>query len=113
MLTYLMPWQRPCDCRCPVHHKRTRLTYDEFGCACTIACASQPITLLADRWNCALFLDQAGDLWQVPALTDGTWDWGNAGEIDTRHDFYHASVVIESRLREFVHVLANPEVFNL
>lgn len=113
MLTYLMPWQRPCDCRCPVHHKRTRLAYDEFGCACTITCATQPITLLADRWNCALFLDQAGDLWQVPALTDGTWDWGNAGEIDTRHDFYHASVVIESRLREIVHVLANPEVFNL
>lgn len=109
MPTYLMPWQRPCDCRCLLHYRQTRVTYDELGCACTITCATQPITLLADRWSCALFLDQGGDLWHVPALTDGAWDWENAEQIDTRHDFYHASVAIEHLLRASAHLLANPD----
>ena len=109
MLTYLLAWQRPCDCRCPVHYRQTRVTYDESGCACTITCATQPITLLADRWGCALFLNERGDLWHVPALTAGTWDWENAAEIDNRHDFYHASVVLEHLLRASAHLLANPE----
>ncbi|MFC7279601.1 hypothetical protein ACFQS1_37035 [Paractinoplanes rhizophilus] len=81
-MTHLMPWQRPCNCRCPVHANGTRLTYDEPDCACTITCVTQPITLLADRWGCALFLDQNGGLWQVPALPGGTWDW-ETPEIST------------------------------
>ena len=108
MLSYPMPWQRECDCRCPVHLRRTRRSYDKSGCACTITCATQPITLLANRWNCALFLNQDGALWQVPALTDGTWDWENAGEIDTRHDFYNATVAIAHLLRASAHLMANP-----
>jgi hypothetical protein len=110
MLTYLMPWQRPCDCRCSLHFHRTRPTYDEPGCLCTITCATQPITLLADRWDCALFLDSDGDLWQVPALERGTWDWENAAEIDARHDFYDAGAVIEHLLRASAHLLANPSL---
>jgi hypothetical protein len=108
MLNYLSPWQRPCDCSCPLHNGQTRTAYDEPGCACTITCSTQPITLLADRWRCALFLDPRGDLWQVPTLTGGAWDWENAGEIDTRHDLYHASTVIEHLLRASAHLLANP-----
>ncbi len=59
MPIYLPPWQRPCDCCCPLHHRQPRVTYNDPGCACTITCATQPLTLLADRWDCALFLDAA------------------------------------------------------
>jgi hypothetical protein len=78
-----------------VHYRATRTTYDDLGCACTITCATQPLTLLADRWDCALFLDSGGDLWYVPALPNGTWAWENAAEIDSRSEYYHASVIIE------------------
>jgi hypothetical protein len=102
-------WQRHCDCRCRVHHRQIRDTYDDPGCTCTITCNTQPLTLLADRWGCALFLDNAGNLWQVPAAANlGTWNWEDAGEVDTRHDYYHASVVIEHLLRASAHLLANP-----
>jgi hypothetical protein len=101
------PWQRHCDCRCPLPYRLPRLTYNDPDCACTITCATQPITLLADRWDCALFLDQGGDLWHVPAMPNGTRSWENAGEIDSRSEFYDASVSIEHLLRLAVHVLAN------
>lgn len=51
----------------PLHYRQARLAYNETGCACTITCTTQPIPLLADRWDSALFLDQNDDLWYVPA----------------------------------------------
>ena len=65
--------QRECECRCPLHYRQTRVTYNDPGCACTITCATQPITLIADRWDCALLLDQGGDLWYVPAMPNNIW----------------------------------------
>lgn len=103
---YLPPWQRPCDCRCPLHHRQPRTTYNEPGCGCTITCASQPLTLLADRWGCALFLDQGGDLWYVPALLGGTWSWEDAGQITSRSEYYNASVIIGHLLHAVAHILA-------
>lgn len=105
-MAYTFPWRRVCDCRCPLHYRLPRSTYDELGCACTITCATQPITLLADHWHCALFLNPAGQLWHVPAMPNGTWDWGNAGEIDSRHDTYDDAVIIEHLLRLSAHVLS-------
>ena len=110
MPAYLLPWQRHCDCRCPLHYRQPRVTYNDPGCTCTITCATQPLTLLADRWNCALFLDAGGDLWFVPALFNGTWAWENAVEIDTRSEFYDAGVTIEHLLRTAAHVLASTHV---
>ena len=107
-MIYIPPWQRPCDCRCPLHYQRLRTAYDEAGCACTITCASQPLTLLADRWNCALFLHPNGELWHVPAIFHGNWDWEAASKIDTRADFYEASVGIEHLLRLATQLLAIP-----
>jgi hypothetical protein len=106
-MAYTTPWQPSCDCRCPIHYRLLRSTYDDRGCACTITCATQPVALLADHWNCALFLDQEGDLWYVPAMPNGNWDWENTGKVDSRHDFYNATVIIEHLLRLSVHVLAN------
>jgi hypothetical protein len=108
MSPYVPPWQRLCDCTCPVHFRSTRTTYDHAGCACTITCATQPITLLAERWSCALFLDYRGALWHVPVVFHGTWVWQNAGQIDDRSEFYEASVTIEHLLRACAHVLAGP-----
>ena len=110
MSVYLPPWQRSCDCCCPVHHRQLRVTYNDPGCACAITCATQPLTLLADRWNCALFLDPAGDLRFVPAQPNGTWAWENAAEIDSRSEFYDAGVTIEHLLRTAAHVLANTRI---
>ncbi|MEU5943801.1 hypothetical protein ABZ807_32660 [Micromonospora sp. NPDC047548] len=104
-MAYTHPWRRVCDCRCLVHHHLPRTTYNERDCACAITCVTQPITLLADHWGCALFLDQGGDLWQVPAMANGTWDWESAAEIDSRAGFYGASRVIEHLLRQCAHVL--------
>ncbi|MEV6815116.1 hypothetical protein [Micromonospora sp. NPDC051296] len=104
-MAYIQPWRRLCDCRCLVHHQQPRTTYNDPDCACTITCATQPLTLLADPWDCALFLDQSGDLWHVPAMTNGTWDWTYAGEVDSRHDFYDASRLIAHLLRQAAHVL--------
>jgi len=70
------------------------------GCACTITCATQPLTLLADPWGCALFLDHGGDLWHVRAAPNGTWDWEHASEIDDRHDFHDAARIIARLLRQ-------------
>jgi len=110
MSAYIPRWQRHCDCRCPLHYRSVRVTYNDPGCACTITCATQPLTLLADRWDCALFLDQGGDLWYVPDLSNGAWAWENAGEIDSRSEFYEASVTIEHLLRTSAHVLASTRI---
>jgi hypothetical protein len=107
MSIYLPPWQRTCDCCCPCTTASFGVTYDDPGCACAVTCATQPLTLLADRWDYALFLDPAGDLWHVPAQPDGAWAWENTGEIDSRSEFYDASVTIEHLLRTAAHVLAN------
>jgi hypothetical protein len=106
MTIYLPPWQRPCDCVCLLHRGQIRITYDDPGCACTITCATQPLTLLTDRWDGALLLDSGGDLWYVPRLPDGDWAWENAAEIDNRSELYEASVTIEHLLRAAAHVLA-------
>jgi hypothetical protein len=84
------------------------VAYNEPGCACAITCATQPLTLLSDQWNCALFLDPGGDLWHVPAIDGGNWDWENAAEIDTRSEFYETSVSIELLLRLSAHLLKIP-----
>jgi hypothetical protein len=105
MPNYLAPWQRECDCHCPVHHRQMRLTYDNPRCACTIICATQPLTLIIDRWACALFLNQDGELRHVPVRPDGAWDWANTAEIDSRSEFYDAGVITEHLLRTLTHVL--------
>ncbi|MBQ1011078.1 hypothetical protein KBX53_08970 [Micromonospora sp. M51] len=104
-MTHTPPWRRVCDCRCILHHRLPRTTYNEAGCACTITCATQPLTLVAHQRGCAFFLDQDGDLWHIPAMANGTWDWDNATKIDTRADVHDASLVIEHLLRQAGNVL--------
>ncbi|WFE48889.1 hypothetical protein [Micromonospora sp. WMMD1155] len=104
-MTYTPPWRRVCDCRCIIHHRLPRTTYNEPGCACTITCATQPLTLLVHQLGRAFFLDQGGDLWHVPAMTQGTWDWDNAARVDTGADGYDAGSVIEQLLRQAANVL--------
>jgi hypothetical protein len=105
-MTYTPPWMRLCDCRCPLHHGLRRTTYHDQGCACAITCATQPITLIAEPWGCALFLDPFADfLWTVTKLQGGQWDWDNAGEIDSRSDFVGAGLAIEDQLREVAGIL--------
>ncbi|MDG6108783.1 hypothetical protein Daura_06295 [Dactylosporangium aurantiacum] len=106
-MTYTAPWQRLCDCRCPLHYRQTRITYHESDCACAITCATQPMTLLAEQWRCALFLDQDGDLWYVTAMPGGNWDWPNAAELNTRYNLDDSSVRIERLLRQAAHELGN------
>jgi hypothetical protein len=91
---------RLCDCRCPLHHGYQRTTDTDDSCACAITCATQPMTLLAEQWHCALFLDHAADLWFVNRLPGGQWDWSTAGHIDERHDLHNASVAVQRRLRQ-------------
>ncbi|WP_117214748.1 hypothetical protein [Allorhizocola rhizosphaerae] len=107
-MTYTPAWLRRCDCRCPVHHGYERTTYADDGCACTITCTTQPMTLLAEQWNCALFLDIGGDLWFVNRLPGGQWDWATCDHIHEHHDFYDASIIITRQLRQTAAVLANP-----
>ncbi|KXK59283.1 hypothetical protein AWW66_25140 [Micromonospora rosaria] len=107
-MAYTPPWQRTCDCRCIVHHRRPRTTYTEPDCACAITCATQPLTLVADRWGCALFLDPRGDLWHVPAIANGTWDWAHAAQTGTQPDRDGFSRLIENLLRHIAQVLATP-----
>lgn len=107
-MTYTPAWRRRCDCRCPVHHGYQRTTCTDGGCACTITCATQPMTLLAEQWNCALFLDEGGDLCFVNRLPGGQWDWSTAGNIHEHDDFYDASLIIQRQLRQIATVLAGP-----
>ncbi len=107
---YTPPWQRECDCGCTLHYRQNRLTYNDSSCGCAITCATQPLTLLADRWDCALFLDSNSDLWYVPALPNGAWAWEAAGEIDSRSEYYDASVTIEHLLRTATHILTSSRV---
>ncbi|MDG4838345.1 hypothetical protein O7631_17640 [Micromonospora sp. WMMD967] len=104
-MTYTPAWGNVCDCRCIVHYRLPRTAYNESGCACTITCATQPLTLLVHQRGRAFFLDQGGDLWQVPAMAVGTWDWDNTTKIDTRADVYDAGLVIEQLLRQAANVL--------
>ncbi|MBB5871948.1 hypothetical protein F4553_005327 [Allocatelliglobosispora scoriae] len=99
------PWHMLCNCRCPLHHGFERTDYFQPGCACAITCDTQPMTLLAEQWGCALFLDRNGDLWHVNAMANGQWDWEHGGEIDTRADTYDDNVDIERLLREAACVL--------
>jgi len=80
-MSHTSPWMRLCDCRCPTHHGYQRTTYSDEGCACAITCATQPMTLLAEQWNCAMFLDPGGDLWFVCKLPGGQWDWASCGQV--------------------------------
>ncbi|GAA1843105.1 hypothetical protein [Asanoa iriomotensis] len=98
-MPYTPPRERLCDCRCPLHYRRPRNTYTEAACGCSVTCATQPMTLIVEQWNCALFLDTAGNLLYVDSLGHGSWAWDSAGEIDTRHDFFEASQVLERLLR--------------
>jgi hypothetical protein len=105
MTIHLTPWQHLCRCR--LHDRSPRTIYDDPGCTCTITCATQPITLLTAGWDCALFLDYGRDLWYVPALRDGFWDWANPGLIDSQFKFYEDSLTIKHQLRASAHVLAS------
>jgi len=107
-MTHLPPWKQLCDCRCPVHHGFQRTTYNDERCACTITCATQPITLIAKQWDCALFLDHGGDLWFVDPLAPGLWDWSSAGHFREDHELYEASRIIERKLRQTATILADP-----
>lgn len=107
-MTYTPAWMRLCDCRCPAHHGFRRTTYHDERCACAITCATQPMTLLAEQWNCALFLDHGGDLWFVDPLGPGQWDWSSAGHFREDHEFYDANLVIERQLRQTAAVLRDP-----
>ncbi|MEU7779180.1 hypothetical protein [Micromonospora parva] len=104
-MTHTPPWRRVCDCRCILHHRLPRTTYNEPGCACTITCPTQPLALVARQRGCAFFLDRNGGLWHVAAMANGTWDWDNATKIDTRADVHDASLVIEHLLRQAANVL--------
>jgi len=104
-MSYTSPVMHLCDCRCPVHHGYQRLTCNDEGCACAITCATQPMTLLAEHWGCALFLDTAGDIWTVGLLASSQWEWEQAGEIDSRSEFYHPALAIERKLREIAQIL--------
>jgi hypothetical protein len=104
-MSYTSPVMRLCDCRCPQHHGHQRTTYNDDGCGCAITCATQPMTLLAEQWNCALFLDLAGNLWFVNQLPGGQWDWSNADHVHEHHDFYDASLAIQRQLRTTAEVL--------
>jgi len=104
-VTHTPPWRRVCDCRCILHYRLPRTSYNESGCACTITCATQPITLLTNQWGRALFLDQGGDLWQALAMANGTWDWDRATKIVTQADVYSIGLVINHLLRQAANVL--------
>lgn len=104
-MSYSPRWLMLCNCRCPLHHGFQRTDYFQPGCSCAITCDTQPMTLLAEQWGCALFLDQNGDLWTVPAMANGQFDWEHGGEVDTRSEFYDDSVTVERLLREAARVL--------
>ena len=104
-MTRVSPWMRQCDCHCVQHHGHQRTTYNDDGCGCAITCATQPMTLLAEQWNCALFLDHAADLWFVNQMPGGQWDWSNADHVPEHHDFYDASLVIAYHLRHTTKIL--------
>ncbi|MEU4423553.1 hypothetical protein AB0F81_23235 [Actinoplanes sp. NPDC024001] len=91
---------RLCDCRCPLHHRNSRSSYDSEGCACLMTCSSQPPTLVLQDWGCALFLHpDSGHLWFVMADADGGWEWDHANDVDARSDVFEVSRKIEDSLR--------------
>lgn len=104
-MPYTAPWLKLCNCRCPLHHGFPRTDYFQPRCACAITCDTQPMTLLAEQWGCALFLDKDRRLWSVTAMANGQWDWEYGGETDPRSEFYADSVTIEHLLRASAHVL--------
>ncbi|MEV4539337.1 hypothetical protein AB0J82_36750 [Asanoa sp. NPDC049518] len=80
--------------------------FDTIGCACAITCATQPTTLLAINWNCALFRHpDTGHLWFVNSLGSGQWDWESANEIDPRADQFAAAEVISDHLDQITYLL--------
>jgi hypothetical protein len=83
--TYRNPFERPCDCRCPIHQGSRRTAYDEPDCHCLITCASQPATLIVPEVGGILFLDYGLTLWFVPSLEPGHWDWQCAVPVGSKH----------------------------
>lgn len=98
-MTHAPPWQRLCDCRCALHYGYRRTIYNNPECGCVITCATQPMTLLAEQWRRALFLDQHGSLRQVPAMANGQWDWANAAPFDITHEDLDTIRFVEQILR--------------
>lgn len=98
--TYRSPYERHCDCRCPVHHGHLRTDYTDPGCHCLATCASQPMTLLAPQIGGALFLNWHGTLWFVPALEPGHWDWRYAAPVDLGHPVDPAADLIADFLHQ-------------
>ncbi|WP_144118360.1 hypothetical protein [Catellatospora sichuanensis] len=87
-----------CDCRCPQHHQLPRTTVNEPGCACTITCATQPMTLLVPQWRSALFLTPHGMRF-VNALDAGQWDWAESGQLDPGYADFPMGQLLEHLLR--------------
>lgn len=94
------PYDRACDCHCPVHHGQPRLTYTNPRCHCLTTCASQPTTLLAPQTGGALFLDRDDTLWYVPGLQPGHWDWRCAVPVPAGSPLYETGERITDFLRE-------------
>ena len=84
-----------------------RPAYDAVGCACSLTCSTQPVTVVVRQWRCALFLHPvSGRLWFVMSTDDGKWDWESANEIDDRADAYETSRTIEMSLHRIVAAVA-------
>ncbi|MFI5893825.1 hypothetical protein ACIA5D_27360 [Actinoplanes sp. NPDC051513] len=73
-----------CDRECP-HRGQPRSDCNNPRGRCLTICASQPMTLLVPQINGAMFLDRHDELWYVPGLLPGHWDWRNATPISSGH----------------------------
>ena len=98
--TYRSPYERACDCRCPIHHGQPRAVYNEPDCHCLTTCASQPMTLLTPQIGGAVFLNWHGPLWFVPALEPGHWDWRYATPVDDGHPLQTVANLVADFLHE-------------
>ncbi|MEV4536296.1 hypothetical protein AB0J82_21140 [Asanoa sp. NPDC049518] len=63
------------------------------------------MTLLAEQWACALFLDEGNDLWFVNRIGRASWEWESAGLVGPRHEVYRAANQISQLLRMAAHTL--------
>ena len=90
--------QRLCDCRCPLHHRMERTTFNQPDCACSITCATQPMTLLVEQWRVAVFLTADG-MYFVNAIEGGQWDWAESGLFDPDYDGFPMGQLLEHLMR--------------
>jgi len=102
------PTQRRCDCGCPIHTGTPRTDYTHQQCRCAVWCATQPTTIVAREWGCALFLDpRTGEVLNVVGDDSGLLDWGNCGELDDRGDGGFAGRILQAQLAAIIACLNN------